>query len=313
MSVVLAPTFGVGYQAFTTTGLPLNAGKIYTYAAGSSTPQAVYTTSIGNVQHQNPIILGTDGRIPTGGEVWLTLGTAYKFEVQDSLGNVIADYDNIGNSTDIATATVASAATTSDIWSPLGPISFTGTATVTGFPAAPLAGAQRLLICSGACLFTTGANLIIEGLPSGVTLTMKANALVMVLALTTTQFKLTYSLSGSFTASATGLTAAVTTPWYYSVINGVVNISGYAVNLAGTSNSTGLTVTGFPAELTPGSNRLFFNLVAADGGSFVYTAYGVLANTGVLTLYKDPSGTGWTNTATGKGLYTNNFAYLLGS
>jgi len=89
-------------------------------------------------------------------------------------------------------ATVASAATTSDIWNALGnQIDFTGTATVTGFPAAPQAGAQRVLICDGACVFTAGANLLINGVASGSSVTCAANDKIIVDAITTTQFSIT--------------------------------------------------------------------------------------------------------------------------
>lgn len=93
---------------------------------------------------------------------------------------------------DFARATVASAATTADIWSALGnQINFTGTATVTGFPAAPQAGASRELICAGACVFTAGANMLIDGVDSGSSVTCAANDTVIVRAVTLTQFKLT--------------------------------------------------------------------------------------------------------------------------
>ena len=88
-------------------------------------------------------------------------------------------------------ATVASAATTSDIWNALGnQIDFTGTATVTGFPAAPQAGAWRELICAGACSFTAGANMLISGYGSGSTMTCSANDIVLVTAISTAQFRL---------------------------------------------------------------------------------------------------------------------------
>lgn len=87
-------------------------------------------------------------------------------------------------------STVASAATP-DIWTGTGNvISYTGTATATGFAAAPSVGAQRKLMLTGAASFTTGANLIVEGLPSGMTFTLAANDEVDVIALSTTQFKL---------------------------------------------------------------------------------------------------------------------------
>lgn len=92
-TVYLAPTFGAGYQAFTTGGLPLNAGLIYTYIAGGTTPQATCTTSAGTVQNANPIVLGADGRTPA--EVWFATGVAYRIDVKDSLGNLIQTYDNL--------------------------------------------------------------------------------------------------------------------------------------------------------------------------------------------------------------------------
>ncbi len=92
-TVSLCPTAGVLYQAFTTGGLPLNAGLLYQYAAGGTTPTATYTTSAGSVQNANPIVLGADGRPPN--EIWLVNGTAYRFDLYDSLSNLIASYDNI--------------------------------------------------------------------------------------------------------------------------------------------------------------------------------------------------------------------------
>ena len=91
-----------------------------------------------------------------------------------------------------ARATVASHATTADIWGANGnQIDFTGTATVTTFPAAPQAGAWRELICADACSFTAGTDLKIGGLASGATYTAQANDVILVRALTTTSFLLT--------------------------------------------------------------------------------------------------------------------------
>lgn len=97
----LAP-IGNGFQFFTTGGLPLNAGQLFTYAAGTSTPQATYTTSAGSIANSNPIILGVDGRTPS--EIWLTTGVSYKFVLEDSLGNIIATYDNLTGINDVVTA-----------------------------------------------------------------------------------------------------------------------------------------------------------------------------------------------------------------
>lgn len=88
-----------------------------------------------------------------------------------------------------AKATVASHASTADIWSAAGNlIDFTGTAAVGAFPAAPQAGARRRLLCAGACSFTHGANLIC---PGSANITAAAGDIVTVDAITTTQFRLT--------------------------------------------------------------------------------------------------------------------------
>lgn len=90
-----------------------------------------------------------------------------------------------------ARAIVASHATTADIWGALGnSIDWTGTATTTAFPNAPQAGVSRELICAGACAFTAGANMLIDGVASAATVTCAAGDMVTVTAVTTSQFKL---------------------------------------------------------------------------------------------------------------------------
>ena len=92
MSVNLSP-IGNGFQFFTTTGIPLASGYIYTYVAGSTTPQTTYSDSAGTIANTNPIQLGTDGRPPQ--EIWLTSGVNYKFVLTDSNGVTIQTYDNL--------------------------------------------------------------------------------------------------------------------------------------------------------------------------------------------------------------------------
>lgn len=95
MSVNLSPAFGAGAQLFNDNGDPLAGGKILTYLAGSTTPATTYTTSVGNISHSNPIILDATGRVPAGGEIWLTNATSYKFLVKDSSDALIGTYDNL--------------------------------------------------------------------------------------------------------------------------------------------------------------------------------------------------------------------------
>jgi hypothetical protein len=99
MAVNLSPYGGVGAQFLDNSGNVLTGGKIFTYAAGTTTPQATYTTSAGNIPHSNPIILDASGRVP-GGEIWIVNGLSYKFVLETSTGVLIATYDNVSNVTE---------------------------------------------------------------------------------------------------------------------------------------------------------------------------------------------------------------------
>jgi hypothetical protein len=92
MAVNLSPV-GNGFQFFSNDGLPLNAGRIYTYQAGSTTPFPTYTDVNGLIANTNPIILGTDGRPPS--TIWLDEGYFYKFVLKDSDDVTIQTYDNL--------------------------------------------------------------------------------------------------------------------------------------------------------------------------------------------------------------------------
>ena len=94
MAVTLSPVGGVAAQFFDNSGNLLTYGQIYTYAAGTSTPQATYTSSAGTIASANPIILDASGRVP-GGEIWLTENVIYKFVLKDSNNTLIGTYDNI--------------------------------------------------------------------------------------------------------------------------------------------------------------------------------------------------------------------------
>ena len=95
MAVNLSPVGGVAAQFFDNSGYPLTGGKLYAYAAGTTTPAATYTSSSGSTAHSNPIVLDAAGRVPSGGEIWLTDGIVYKFVLKTSTDTLIATYDNI--------------------------------------------------------------------------------------------------------------------------------------------------------------------------------------------------------------------------
>lgn len=94
MAVLLSPIGGVAAQFFDNNGDPLSGGKLFTYAAGTTTPLATYTAQTAITPHANPIILDAAGRVP-GGEIWLSNGFQYKFLVKTNTDVLLATYDNI--------------------------------------------------------------------------------------------------------------------------------------------------------------------------------------------------------------------------
>jgi len=109
MTVNLSLFAGAGAQFFDNNGAILSGGLVYTYTAGTTTAQAAYTTSSGSTAHTNPIVLDSAGRVPSGGEIWLTDAAAYKFLLKTSVGVTIATYDNVtGNASGIYAAFAAS-------------------------------------------------------------------------------------------------------------------------------------------------------------------------------------------------------------
>ena len=77
-------------QFFDANGNPLAGGKLYTYAAGTTTPLATYTDSSGSVANSNPVIL--DSR----GEASIWLGAAvYKLKLATSADVELWTVDNI--------------------------------------------------------------------------------------------------------------------------------------------------------------------------------------------------------------------------
>ena len=84
MTVGLSPVAGAGWQFFDANGVPLSGGKLYTYAAGTTTPQTTYTSVSGAEANSNPIILNSEGRVSGTNEVWLNSAVAYKLILKTS-------------------------------------------------------------------------------------------------------------------------------------------------------------------------------------------------------------------------------------
>lgn len=71
-------------------GNALAGGQLYSYAAGTSTPQATYTDSTGGTANANPVILDSRGEC----SLWLDATLQYKLVLKDAAGNLIWSVDN---------------------------------------------------------------------------------------------------------------------------------------------------------------------------------------------------------------------------
>lgn len=91
MTAQLAPR--ANQKFWDNNGLPLAFGQLFTYQAGTTTPQATYVDSTQTTQNTNPVQLNFRGEC----NLWLDPTKSYKFLLQDVLGNTIPGWpvDNI--------------------------------------------------------------------------------------------------------------------------------------------------------------------------------------------------------------------------
>lgn len=183
-------------------------------------------------------------------------------------------------------STIASA-TTPDIFALTvgNVVDYTGTATCTGFVAAPQAGARRTLVCAGAASFTASANMLIEGVTSGANLTCAAGVQVDVVAVTTTQFRLTFTpVSGTFTPTITSGSGTITTASATLSYTRIKDRCIFNVAITITTNGTGATDVQFTLPLAPlvtGGYSFVGRETAVTGNQlfgYIASATGVLVN-----------------------------------
>lgn len=79
-------------QFFDQNGFPCSGCKLYTYAAGTTTPQVTYTSISGTTQNTNPVIPDASG----SANVWIG-PTPYKFVLQNAFGTQIWSSDNVSS------------------------------------------------------------------------------------------------------------------------------------------------------------------------------------------------------------------------
>lgn len=148
-------------QYLSSTGAPLAGGTLTFDAAGTTTPQAVYSDATLSTPLANPYTLDSTGRPPLG--IYLS-AVAYKIILKDASGVTIRTQDNVYGATYLASLAVAPSVqtttstgtvndfATASITSNLVVVRCNNAAdlTLTGFTAATTAGQQLLILSVGA-------------------------------------------------------------------------------------------------------------------------------------------------------------------
>jgi len=153
-------------QIFGPDGAPLVGGKIYTYAAGTTTPTATYTSSSAGTANTNPIILDSYGQA----NIWLLSTVSYKFVVKTATDVLLYTVDNIATPLDIsALASPPPIGSTTPNTGAFTTLSASGAVTLTGLGAMKLnAGttAERPTPSNGMLRYNTSTALF-EGYKGG--------------------------------------------------------------------------------------------------------------------------------------------------
>lgn len=142
-------------QFFDANGDPLVGGKLYSYIAGTTTPQATYTDESGSTANTNPVILDSRGEA----SVWFGAGT-YKLALKTAADVDVWTVDNIGS--DISVADLATGIQT-----------WLGTPTSANLRAAMVdeTGTGALVFANAPTLVTPAVDVITEATPgAGVTI-----------------------------------------------------------------------------------------------------------------------------------------------
>lgn len=283
MAGALVPVANV-WQFFTNAGAILAGGKLYTYAAGTSTPLTTYTTKALSVQNANPIVLDSYGRLPNG--VFVEAGTSCKLILHDSAGNQLGptfdNLDAVGGSGAAGSGAVFWGATAGGTpnaitLNPSGYAANSAGNTIYFIAASDNTGAVTLNVAS-----LGAVNIQKQGTTALVAGDIQANAVICVVH-DGTKFQLESTsdiLAQLIRAEATGSLAAGTVASQLTeldtekvakagdTITGPLVMSGAAINMA---QGTALSDSG-----TPDLGAVAGNYVEANAGTTTWTALGTV-------------------------------------
>ena len=273
------------FRGVDTNGNSLAFGKLFTYAAGTSTKLATYTDSTGVTPNTNPVILDSTGQA----SIWLTPNVAYKFVLSPSTDTdpptaAIRTQDQIVNAqlltlyggvdtgavnAFILNFTAAFSAYSDGLvifWIPSHTNTGPSTINVNGL------GAVAIVNQDGSALTT---NQIIAN--QSATILYKGGQFY----LTTVQYA-----SGTFTGTLTGCTTAPTATFNWTRTGNIIVVD-LSVGLSATSNTTTCTITGLPSLIQPARTQAIPIVSVIDnsvGGLVGYISFAPASGTMTLAL-----------------------------
>lgn len=280
-------------QIYGSDGNPLVGGKIYTYAAGTTTPLATYTDAGGLTANTNPIILNSLGQA----NIWLAPSSSYKFSVYTSVDVLLYTVDNIATPIDYLSLVtslaspppIGSTAPNTGAFTTLaattGTITTVNSTTVSATTVNATTITATGTITAETLTFEGGGSLtkVPESVIQPITASVAANALTVTLNPTTLDFRSATLTSGTVVSrlissaisvvvssgSTLGTIAATQSRIVVLALDNAGTVELAVVNIAGGNN---LTETGVISTTAEGG------VGAADSAS---TIYSTTARTGV--------------------------------
>lgn len=263
-------------QFLTAEGTPLVGGKLYTYVAGTTTPQATFTDETGSTANTNPVILDSRGEA----NVWLG-AASYKFLLTDADDVEIWSVDYITAPTTALSPVLSGNVTIStDSSGPALKITQTGTGPV-------------LLVQDSAD-------------PDVTPFIINSNGLVGLGTISPTE-AIDVANDGKIQLSAAGNPRTIISA---TSVDSIIDVSDNRNFVVRTNNNTRLTISGsgamtFGGAITVSSGGLTINaggLSVLGGGAAITgnsTVTGTFGSTGALTVSSGGAGITGNSTVTG--------------
>jgi hypothetical protein len=299
MAVYLCPVSAI-FQFFNDVGIVLSGGKINTYVAGTTTPQASYTDSTGVTPNSNPIILGSNGRLQNV-QIWQPGGVAIKIVVTDSNNNVL------GQTFDQITGIGDPGPFLGTFWGGVATNSFSAYMLMFASNFTALSNGITVYWIVGGATNLGPATLSVNGLPfisvlnpDGSALnagSLRQGAIVQTIYQNGAWYVLNSTIASmSFTGQLTGFAANQNVTMQYSRNGDLVSL-WCSSGATAASTSTSMALLGLPAIITPTSSKgascpAYTVLDNSVFGAAPYDAN--VLNNGTVQLYKGGSSSGFT-------------------